>query len=84
MPIVKKKIIHINQHVIRKNAKTGSRDPVITVKSYNSNEYGHEAIIRDKDGNEIARVVYRPDCPLSCGARVWIEVSKENGTVELK
>jgi len=29
-----KSIIHINQHVIKKNAKTGERNPVITCKTY--------------------------------------------------
>ena len=60
--------IHVNQHVIRSNAKTGERQPVLTVKTYKSNDYGHEVII---DGP--CRVIYRPDKPLSCGARVWIE-----------
>ena len=26
--------IHINQHIIRSNAKTGEREPVITCKTY--------------------------------------------------
>jgi hypothetical protein len=68
-----KHIIHVNQHVIRANKKHGQSNPVITVKTYKDNTYGHEAIIRDEDGNEIAKVVYRPDNPLSCGAQVWIE-----------
>ncbi len=68
-----KTILHINQHVIRKNRKEGREDPVITVKTYKSNDYAHEAIIRDAEGNEVARVVYRPHKPLSCGAHVWIE-----------
>ena len=72
-----KKIIHVNQHIIRQNQKTGSREPVLTVKTYKSNDYAHEAIIKDKDGVEVARVVYRPDKPLSCGARCWIETSSE-------
>ena len=29
-----KKRIHINQHVIRANAKNGTNDPAITVKTY--------------------------------------------------
>lgn len=68
-----KRIIHVNQHKIKSNQKTGAREPVLTVKSYKSNDYAHEAIIRDADCTEIARVVYSPDKPLSCGARVWIE-----------
>lgn len=72
-----KTIIHVNQHAIRKNAKSGATEPVLTVKTYKSNEYAHEAVIRDDNGNEMARVVYRPAEPLSCGARVWIETQHE-------
>lgn len=71
-----KKIIHINQHIIKRNAKTGERDPVITCKTYKSNDYAHEVAI---DGP--CKIVYSPDKPLSCGAKVWIET--EAG-VELK
>jgi hypothetical protein len=70
---MKKTIIHVNQHKIKANRKNGTCDPVLTCKTYNSNEYGHTARLLDKDGNEIARVVYRPNKPLSCGAHVWIE-----------
>lgn len=71
----KKTIVHVNQHVIKKNHKTGERQPVLTVKDYKSNRYGHEVVIYDKDDNEVARLVYRPDKPLSCGARVWLETT---------
>ena len=59
-------------HVIRSNKKNGTNDPVITVKTYKSNTYGHEVDIL---GN--SKVVYSPDKPLSCGARVWIETDGE-------
>lgn len=68
-----KTILHINQHVIRRNAKNGEREPVITCKTYKSNDYGSEVDILNKTGEVAARIVYRPDNPLSCGARVWIE-----------
>ena len=68
-----KTIVHVNQAIIRRNATKGEAEPVLTVKTYKDNRYAHEAIIRDDEGNEVARVVYRPDKPLSCGARVWIE-----------
>jgi hypothetical protein len=60
--------IHVNQHVIRANAKTGAKDPVLTVKQGGRNRYAAEVLI---DGP--STVVYRPDAPLSCGARVWVE-----------
>lgn len=68
----KKTIIHINQHIIRSNNKTGQRDPVITCKQGSKNTYAHEVVIHGP-----SRVVYSPDKPLACGARVWIETSAE-------
>lgn len=63
-----KTIIHVNQHVIRKNRESGANDPVLTVKTYKSNTYAHEVKLLGP-----SMVVYSPDKPLSCGARVWIE-----------
>lgn len=73
----RKRKIHINQHVIRSNHKTGSRDPVITVKDGRENDYYHEVDILDAVGNVAATIVYSPDKPLSCGARVWIETENQ-------
>lgn len=67
-----KTIIHVNQHVIKSNAKHGKKDPVLTVKSYKSNIYAHEVEIKGP-----SRIVYSPDKPLSCGAKVWIETESE-------
>jgi hypothetical protein len=69
----RKTVIHVNQHHVKHNGKTGERKPVITCKDYKSNRYGHEVILFDGSGVECARVVYSPDKPLSCGAKVWIE-----------
>ena len=66
-------IIHVNQHKIKANRKHGTNEPCLTVKTYKDNRYTHEAVIRDTEGNEVARVVYRPHNPLSCGAHCWIE-----------
>ena len=63
-----KTIIHVNQHAVKRNAKTGGDEPVLTVKTYKSNTYAHSVAI---DGP--SRVIYSPDKPLSCGAKVWIE-----------
>ncbi len=67
-----KTIIHVNQHVIKDNAKYGERNPVLTVKTYKTNTYAHEVEIKGD-----SKVVYSPDKPLSCGARVWIETQGE-------
>jgi hypothetical protein len=63
--------IHVNQHNIRTNKK-GAKLPVITVKDYKQNRKGNTADIMH-DGKVVCRVVYRPEKPLPCGARVWIE-----------
>ena len=73
-----KKYIHINQHIIRRNKSNGYNEPVITVKTYKSNDYGHEVTV-----NGPCKIVYSPDKPLSCGARVWIE-TEASVTVENK
>ena len=78
-----KKIIHVNQHKIKHNTKHGTDEPVLTVKTYKDNNYAHEAVLKTKDGIEIAKVIYRPHKPLSCGARVWIEVNTDDVDVEL-
>ena len=63
-----KKRIHINQHKIRSNKKNNLREPVITVKTSKSNNYASEVEIKGP-----SKVIYSPDKPLPCGARVWIE-----------
>jgi hypothetical protein len=70
-----KTIVHVNQHVIRSNSKTGERMPVLAVKTYKENTDAHSVRI---DGPCV--VVYSPDKPLSCGAKVWIETQ---GNVEV-
>jgi len=71
-----KKIIHINQHVIKSNKKNNESKPVITVKTYKSNEYAKEVKIK---GPSIVK--YSPNKPLSCGANCWVETKSE---VEVK
>ena len=67
-----KTIIHVNQHVIKKNRKESTNEPVLTVKTYKSNTYAHEVAVHGE-----SRIVYSPDKPLSCGAHVWIETEAD-------
>ena len=67
-----KTIVHVNQHVIKSNRKNKMEEPVLTVKTYKSNTYAHEVNIKGD-----SKVVYSPDKPLSCGAKVWIETNAE-------
>ena len=68
-----KKRIHVNQHNIRHNAKhPEDHKPVLTVKTYKENIKCDRVFI---DGP--SEIVYSPDKPLSCGAKVWIETEAE-------
>ena len=55
-----KKIIHVNQHVIRANGKSGDRNPPLTCKTYKDNTYFHEIEVKG-----VCKIVYSPEKPLS-------------------
>lgn len=71
-----KTIIHVNQHVIRTNKDKATPEPVLTCKTYKSNDYAYEVEITGP-----CKIIYRSDAPLSCGAKVWIETTSK---VEMK
>ncbi len=61
------KRIHVNQHVVKSNAKHDEYEPVFTVKCSKRNHYGHRVVILGP-----SEIVY-PEKPLGCGARCWVE-----------
>jgi hypothetical protein len=67
--------IHVNQHVIKANAKNGENNPIFTVKQGGKNTYAFNVKVKGE-----MELVYSPDKPLSCGAKVWIET---RGDIEL-
>ena len=67
--------IHVNQHVIKANAKNGEINPIFTVKQGGKNTYAFNVKVKGE-----MELVYSPDKPLSCGAKVWIET---RGDIEL-
>ncbi len=67
-----KTIIHVNQHIIKKNIKMGTNDPCLTVKTYKTNTYANTVEVIGP-----SKIVYSPHKPLSCGARCWIETNSE-------
>ena len=67
-----RQVIHVNQHIIKANRKSGERTPPLTMKSYNKTVKATEIAIDGK-----ARVVFSPDKPLPCGAVVWIETDDD-------
>ena len=60
--------IHVNQHVIKANAKNGENNPIFTNKQGGKNTYAHNVKVIGE-----MELVYSPDKPLNCGAKVWIE-----------
>lgn len=67
-----KTIIHVNQHIIRSNRKGGALHPPLTVKTYRGNKKAYEVEIAGP-----SKVIYSPNKPLPCGAKVWIETFAE-------
>jgi len=63
-----RKRIHVNQHIIRANRRDEANDAPITIKTYRENVRAHRVTI---DGP--SELVYSPQKPLPCGARLWIE-----------
>lgn len=75
--------IHVNQFNIKHNNKNPDDvKKVLTVKTYKDNVYTNEVEITDDNGEVIARLVYSPDKPLSCGAKVWIEADSKNVNIK--
>lgn len=66
------KIIHINRNIIQQNAKHGRQEPVVRVEEKGVVHYCMEVEIKGP-----SRMVYRPDKPRPCGAKLWIETDAE-------
>jgi hypothetical protein len=64
-----KRRVHVNQHVLRRNRKTGQSDPVVSIRTYKGTERVRTFLA---DGGEL---VASPAHPLSCGAKYWFETS---------
>jgi hypothetical protein len=70
-------VIHINQAVLKRNLKTGEREPAVTFKKKSGGRAttAHQVSMRDATGRELGRVVCSIDKPLKCGARAWVETA---------
>lgn len=62
------KRVHVNQFVIRANRRTGANEPPISIQTSRG---VHRARTVEIDGP--SRLVYAPEHPLPCGARLWVE-----------
>ncbi|MEM7716251.1 MAG: hypothetical protein AAF349_22205 [Cyanobacteria bacterium P01_A01_bin.68] len=57
---------------VRSNKKNKENEPVVRVQQGSRTGYCHEVEITGK-----CRIIYSPNNPLGCGARVWIEVESD-------
>ena len=67
-----KTIIHINRNVIQRNEKDGTRLPPCRVDIQGKTWYGSKVDILGP-----SEMVYSPDKPRKCGAKLWIETEGE-------
>lgn len=67
---LRKTTVNINSNIIRQNIKKSKeeREPAIAVRG-KEKRYVHELEIPVP-----CKIIYNPDKPLDCGARVWIEI----------
>jgi hypothetical protein len=73
------KIIHINRNIIQANAKHKKQDPVCRVEENGVVTYCMEVDIKGP-----SRMVYSPDKPRSCGAKLWIETDADIEMIGIK
>ena len=66
------KIIHINRNIIQQNAKHNREEPVVRVEENGVVKYCMEVQI-----NGPSHMIYRPDKPRPCGAKLWIETDSD-------
>ena len=67
-----KTIIHINRNIIQQNAKHNQTKPVCRVERGKSVVYCMEVEIKGP-----SRMIYSPENPRPCGAKLWIETESE-------
>ena len=61
--------IHVRRDIIAKDRKTGDKGAAIGVETSGMRKrYGTRVTIKGP-----VSIIYRPEKPLSCGARAWIE-----------
>lgn len=72
-----KRLIHVAQDAIRANVKDGGQRPAIILRDHRGATRHSELELVTKDGTVIGRFVYSPNKPLSCGARLWLELDSE-------
>jgi hypothetical protein len=72
MMSTRKKIIHVGRQTIASNLKHGLNEPPLIVREGHKSTRCQSLTIVDANGIQVAKMVYSPDKPLRCGARVWV------------
>jgi hypothetical protein len=67
-----KTIIHINRNIIQRNNKRNESKPVVRVEQGRDITYCMEVDIKGS-----SKMIYRPDSPRPCGAKLWIETEAD-------
>lgn len=65
--------IAVNRNRIQSNRKHGQNEPVLRICE---GKHGKPMYANEVEYTGLVRVVYRPDAPLPCGARAWIEIER--------
>jgi len=73
------KIIHINRNIIQQNTKRGREEPVVRVEENGVVKYCMEVVIKGP-----SKMIYRPDKPRPCGAKLWIETDADVEMIGVK
>jgi len=66
------KRLHVDKRVIMSNLKHGTDNPPITIQTSKGSIKCREIDILGD-----SKFIYRPEKPLNCGARLWIETKAE-------
>lgn len=72
-----KQIVHVAKQAIQSNLKHGTNEPPVIVRDYRGATRAHEVELVTPDGTVLGRFIHSPDQPLSCGARVWLELDTD-------
>jgi len=67
-------IIHVAQDAIRRNTRDGTDEPAIIVRRGSKPSRHNSVEIRSATGELVGTFKYQPHDPLSCGARVWLQL----------
>lgn len=70
------RFIVVNRHRVKANDRLGKRDPVFRVSR---GRWGKPRYQKSVTIPARSRLVYCPEDPLPCGAKVWIETPDKDG-----